>query len=81
MTRVLLAVLATLMLVAPALAQDGKAAAEYYVIIDTRSHKCTIVDKAPQVDSPAITLATDTIYPTRSEAEAAAKSLKPCLAS
>ena len=58
-----------------------KAAAEYYVIVDTRSKKCTVVDKTPQVDSPAITLATDAIYRTHAEAETAMKSLKPCNAS
>ena len=64
---------------APALAQaTAKPAAEYYVILDTRIHKCSVVDQPPQVDSPAITLATDEIYPTRHEAEAATKTLKRC---
>ncbi len=86
MTRTRIVALAALAvgLLAPALAQAqspaGKAGAEYYVILDTRTKKCTVVDKTPQVDSPAITLASDAIYATRSEAETAMKSLKPCLA-
>jgi len=67
----------------PAWAQTpaGKGGSEYYVIVDTRTQKCTIVDKTPQVDSPSITLATDAIFATHAEAAAAMKSLKPCNAS
>jgi hypothetical protein len=82
MTRTRLAALTAIAFVLPAsvLAQTpaGKAGSEYYVIVDTRTKKCTVVDKTPQVDSPAITLATDAIYATRTEAEAAVKSMKPC---
>ena len=85
MIRFALAALMTaLALPAPVLAQataPAKGQLEYYVILDTRAKKCSVVDKAPQVDSPTITLASDAIYPTRSEAEAAMKTLKPCLAS
>ncbi len=84
MTRLRLAMLAATMcaLPAPALAQTqppaGKSDSGYYVVVDTRTKNCTVVDKPPQVDSPAITIATDTIYRTHAEAEAAVKMLKPC---
>jgi hypothetical protein len=55
-----------------------KAPAEFYVIVDMRTKKCTVVDKKPQVDSPSITVATDAIYKTKAEAERALPTLKPC---
>ena len=80
MTRAILACL-MIFVSAPAIAQSAKtkADAEYYVIVDTRTKKCTIVDKKPQVDTASITVATDAIYKTRAEAERALPKLKPCM--
>jgi hypothetical protein len=51
---------------APALAE------EFYVVQDTATKKCTIVDKKP-------TMATEsTVYKTRAEAEAGMKTVKVC---
>jgi hypothetical protein len=36
------------------------------------------MEKMPQTDTPNITLASDSIYKTRAEAEAAIKTVKPC---
>ena len=55
-----------------------KADAAYYVILDTRTKRCSVVDKTPQVDSANITVATDAIYTTTPEAEKALLPLKPC---
>ena len=60
-------------------AAGPKADAEFYVILDLRTKKCTVVDKKPQVDSASITVATDAIYKTKAEAEAALPKLKPCM--
>ena len=83
MTALCLAMLTAIVctLPAPALAQAAKAAPEYYVIVDTKTKKCGVIDKPLQVDSPAITIATDAIYPSHAAAESAIKSLKPCQAS
>ncbi len=82
MTRLRLTMLAATVCALPALAQKqppaGKSDSGYYVVVDTRTKNCTVVDKPPQVDSPAITIATDTIYRSHAEAEAAVKTLKPC---
>ena len=37
-----------------------------------------VADKVPHTDTPNITVASDTVYKTRAEAEAAAKTLAPC---
>jgi hypothetical protein len=50
----------------------------FYVVLNSLTKNCTVVDKPPRTDTPNITVASDTIYKTRAEAEAAAKSLKPC---
>ena len=84
MTRLRLAMLTVILcaLPVPVLAQAAaKAAPEYYVKVDTKTKKCAVIDKPLQVDSPAITIATDAIYPSHAAAESAIKSLKPCQAS
>jgi hypothetical protein len=50
----------------------------FYIILDSLSKKCAVVDKMPQTDTPNITVASDAIYPTRTEAEDAMKKMKPC---
>lgn len=57
----------------PALAQ-----AEFYVVQDTTTKKCTIVDKKPTVATQTIVTPAGTIYKTRAEAEAGMKTVKVC---
>ena len=61
----------------PAFAQPAKGPA-FYVVLNDLTKKCTVVDQTPRTDTPNITVASDTIYPTRAEAENAIKTLKPC---
>ena len=61
----------------PAFAQPAKGPA-FYVVLNALTKKCTVVDQTPRTDTPNITVASDTIYPTRAEAEDAIKTLKPC---
>ena len=52
--------------------------AAFYVVLNSLTRTCTVVDQTPRTDTPNITVASDTIYPTRAEAEDAIKTLKPC---
>lgn len=61
----------------PAFAQPAKGAA-FYVVFNSLTKKCSVVDETPRTDTPNITVASDAIYPTRGEAEEAVKTLKPC---
>jgi hypothetical protein len=61
----------------PAFSQPAKGPA-FYVVLNSLSKKCSVVDQTPRTDTPNITVASDTIYPTRAEAEDAIKTLKPC---
>ena len=53
-------------------------AAEFYIVRDRTTQKCTIVDKPPVTNIRTITLATDAIYRTRGEAELAMRAIKVC---
>ena len=57
---------------APALAE------EFYVVQDTATKKCTIVDKKPTVATETIVSPSGTVYKTRAEAEAGMKTVKVC---
>ena len=57
---------------APALAQ------EFYIVQDTATRKCTIVDKKPTVTSMTVVSPAGTIYKSRSEAESGMKTVKVC---
>lgn len=57
---------------APALAQ------EFYIVQDTATRKCTIVDKKPTVTSMTVVSPAGTIYKSRSEAETGMKTVKVC---
>jgi hypothetical protein len=61
----------------PVLAQPARGPA-FYVVLNALTKTCTVVDQTPRTDTPNITVASDTIYPTRAEAEDAIKTLKPC---
>jgi hypothetical protein len=59
-------------------AQTAKTVPAFYVVLNSLTKNCTVVDKVPRTDTPNITVATDAIYKTRAEAEAAVKTLTPC---
>jgi hypothetical protein len=58
---------------APALAAD-----EFYVVQDTATKRCTIVDKKPTVTTMTVVSPSGTVYKTRTEAEAGMKTVKVC---
>jgi hypothetical protein len=58
---------------APALAAD-----EFYVVQDTATKKCTIVDKKPTVTTMTVVSPSGTVYKTRTEAETGMKTIKVC---
>jgi hypothetical protein len=61
----------------PTLAQSARMPA-FYIVLDAHTRRCSVVDKTPKTDTPNRTVASDTIYPTRAEAEAAMKTLPSC---
>jgi hypothetical protein len=63
----------------PGYPQAAKAAPSFYIVLNSLTKTCTIVDKVPRTDTPNITVASDTIFKTRAEAEIAVKTLTPCL--
>ena len=79
MTRSLLCVVLLLTLSRPGFAQMDRTTPAFYVVLNALTRSCTVVDKVPQADTPNITVASDTVYKTREEAEVAAKTLPPCL--
>jgi hypothetical protein len=78
MKRGLLGAAVVLTLSGPGLAQPAGNAPAFYVVLNKLTKNCTVVDKTPRTDTPNITVASDTIYKTRAEAEDAVKTLKPC---
>ena len=78
MRRCLTCVILTLTLVCPAFAQPAGPGPAFYVVLNKMTKSCTVVDKTPRTDTPNITVASDAIYKTRGEAEAAIKTLRPC---
>jgi hypothetical protein len=61
-----------LLLATPAFAQ------EFYIVQDTATKKCTIVDKKPTVTTQTVVSPAGTVYTTRAEAEAGLKTVKVC---
>ncbi|CAN7412782.1 hypothetical protein LJR220_003697 [Bradyrhizobium sp. LjRoot220] len=78
MKRGLLSAVFVLILNASALAQPAGNAPAFYIVLNSLTKTCTVVDKTLRTDTPNITVASDTIYKTRAEAENAIKTLKPC---
>ena len=78
MKRTLLCAVVTLALNGSGLAQSARTGPAFYVVLNSLTKNCTVVDKTPRTDTPNITVASDTIYKTRAEAETAVKTLKPC---
>jgi hypothetical protein len=59
--------------IVPAFAAD-----EFYVVQDTKTKKCTIVDKKPTDTSMTVVAPSGTVYKTRAEAESGMKTIKVC---
>jgi len=78
MKRSLICAVLMLTLDGVGLAQPAGTGPAFYVVLNSLTKHCTVADKTPRVDTPNITVASDTIYKTRAEAETAIKSLKPC---
>lgn len=53
-------------------------AEEFYVVQDTATKKCTIVDKKPTVTTMTVVSPSGTVYKTRAEAETGMKTVKVC---
>ena len=79
MTRSLLCVVLLLTLSRPGFAQMDRTTPAFYVVLNALTRNCTVADKLPHTDTPNITVASDTVYKTREEAEVAAKTLTPCI--
>jgi hypothetical protein len=73
MKRVLIIAAAVAAFAAPAFAQS-----EFYVVQDTATKKCTIVDKKPTVSTQTVVTPSGTVYKSRAEAEAGMKTVKVC---
>jgi hypothetical protein len=78
MKRGLLGAVFVLALDCSGFAQPARTAPAFYVVLNSLTKTCTVVDKTPRTDTPNITVASDAIYKTRAEAEAAVKTLAPC---
>ena len=72
MKKVLIAA-ALVALAAPAFAQT-----EFYIVQDTATKKCTIVDQKPTVSTMTVVSPSGTVYKTRTEAETGMKTVKVC---
>jgi len=73
MKRVLIIAATVAAFAAPAFAQS-----EFYVVQDTATKKCTIVDKNPTVTTQTVVTPSGTVYKSRAEAEAGMKTVKVC---
>ena len=62
----------------PAVAQSARGTPAFYIVLDALTKRCSVVDKTPKTDTPNLTVANDTIYQTREEAETAMKNLPSC---
>ena len=78
MTRSLLCAVLLLTLTPSGFAQMDRTTPAFYVVLNALTRSCTVVDKVPRTDTPNITVASDTVYKSRAEAEAAVKTLTAC---
>ena len=74
MSRFAIATVLAAALASPALAQT---ATEYYVVQDTKTKRCTIVDKKPTTTT-TVTQVGPVAFKTRTEAESGIKTIKVC---
>ena len=75
MTRLAIAAALATAIAVPAYAQT--IATEYYVVQDTSTKRCTIVDKKPTTTT-TVTQVGPVSFKTRSEAESGMKTIKVC---
>lgn len=54
----------------------AQTATEFYVVQDSTTKKCTIVEKKPTISTTVVV--GDSVYKTRTEAESAIKTVKVC---
>jgi hypothetical protein len=67
------------MIAGPCLSQPRKREPAFYVLLNTLTRRCSVADKLPTTDTPTVTVASDAVYETRAEAEAAIRTLKLCM--
>ena len=72
MKKIVAASLLVAAIVTPALA------AEFYIVQDTATKKCTIVDKKPTVTTQTVVSDNGKVYTTREEATSGMKTVKVC---
>jgi hypothetical protein len=58
-------------------AAETRSSTEYFVVLDTKTTKCTVVDKKPKTRTTKI--AGDATYRTQAEAENGMKIIKVCI--
>jgi len=61
-----------------ALTQSARTIPSFYIALNSLTRSCSVVDKTPRTDTPNMTVASDAIYKTRAEAEAAMNTLPSC---
>ena len=60
------------------LTQGAKTTPSFYIVLNSLTKCCSVFDKTPKTDTPNITVASDAIYKTRADAEAAMNKLPSC---
>lgn len=56
----------------------AKTTPSFYIVLNSLTKRCSVFDKTPKTDTPNITVASDAIYKTRADAEAAMNKLPSC---
>jgi hypothetical protein len=79
MKRYLICFCFLLILDGPGYSQTANATPAFYIVLNSLTKSCTVVDRMPRTDTPNITVASDAIYKTRAEAETAMQTLTPCI--
>jgi len=71
--RLIVAAAVAASLVAPAFAAD-----EFWVVQDSATKKCTVVDKKPTETNMTVVSPSGTVYKSKTEAETSMKTIKVC---
>ena len=61
-----------------ALTQSARTTPSFYIVLNSLTKRCSVFDKTPKTDTPNIAVASDAIYKTRADAEAAMNKLPSC---